>query len=76
MHIGVILDFAKSVRFRGYKDRCIIGFGEFKEYKAKYRKCCEITDILDSSDTSHRLFNNIEYLVSELNQIGFNIELY
>lgn len=78
MQIGVILDFVKSVRFKGYKDSCVIGFGEFRDYskKARYRKCCEITDILDSNDTSHRLFNDIEYLVSELNQIGFNIEIY
>lgn len=45
-------------------------------YKPKISKCIEITDILDSNDTSNKLFNDIGYLVSELNQIGFNIELY
>ena len=54
-------------------------FSEFNEndmYKPKISKCIEITDILDSNDTSNKLFNDIGYLVSELNQIGFNIELY
>ena len=75
-----LIDFVKTFTFRVYAEhREAIGFSEFNEndmYKPKISKCIEITDILDSNDTSNKLFNDIGYLVSELNQIGFNIELY
>lgn len=82
MNISTIIDFVKSIYFWVDKRR-IIGFWDFKSYrnyskesKELYDKCIEITDIIDSNDTSHRLFNDIEYLVEELNKIRFNIELY
>ena len=80
MRIDTLIDFIKTFTFRVYAEhREAIGFSEFNEndmYKPKISKCIEITDILDSNDTSNKLFNDIGYLVSELNQIGFNIELY
>lgn len=78
MRVDTLIDFAKTFTFRANGERAI-GFSEFNEndmYKPKISKCIEITDILDSNDTSNKLFNDIGYLVSELNQIGFNIELY
>lgn len=73
-----LIDFAKTFTFRT-DDRRAIGFSEFNgddNYKSKLNKYLEITNIIESNDTSDKLFNDIEYLVSELNQIGFNIELY
>lgn len=80
MRVDNLLDFVKTFTFRtDFDGRSAIGFSEFNgddNYKPKLNKCLEITNIIESNDTSHRLFNDIEYLVSELNQIGFNIELY
>lgn len=78
MRVDTLIDFAKTFTFRA-DDRRAIGFSEFNgdaNYKSKLNKCLEITDIIETNNTSNRLFNDIEYLVSELNQIGFNIELY
>lgn len=80
MRVDTLLDFVKTFTFRtDFDGRSAIGFSEFNgddKYKSKLNKCLEITDIIESNDTSNKLFNDIEYLVSELNQIGFNIELY
>lgn len=76
--VDTLIDFIKTFTFRIDGGRAI-GFSEFNgddRYKSKFDKCLEITDIIESNDTSNKLFNGIEYLVSELNQIGFNIELY
>ena len=78
MRVDTLIDFAKTFTFRANGKRAI-GFSEFNgddNYKPKLNKCLEITNIIESNDTSHRLFNDIWYLVEELNQIGFNIELY
>jgi hypothetical protein len=80
MRVDTLLDFVKTFTFRtDFDGRSAIGFSEFNgddNYKPKLNKCLEITNIIESNDTSHRLFNDIEYLVDNLNQIGFNIELY
>jgi hypothetical protein len=80
MRVDTLLDFVKTFTFRtDFDGRSAIGFSEFNgddKYKSKLNKCLEITDIIESNDTSNKLFNDIWYLVSELNQIGFNIELY
>ncbi len=78
MGVDTLIDFIKTFTFR-VDGRRAIGFSEFNgddKYKSKLNKCLEITDIIETNDTSNRLFNDIGYLVSELNQIGFNIELY
>ena len=78
MRVDTLIDFAKTFTFRANGERAI-GFSEFNgddNYKSKLNKCLEITNIIEYNDTSHILFNDIEYLVDELNQIGFNIELY
>lgn len=78
MRVDTLIDFAKTFTFRVNGGRAI-GFSEFNgddNYKLRLNKCLEITNIIESNDTSHRLFNDIWYLVDELNQIGFNIELY
>lgn len=78
MRVDTLLDFVKTFTFMANGERAI-GFSEFNgddNYKLKLNKCIEITNIIESNDTSHRLFNDIWYLVDELNQIGFNIELY
>lgn len=78
MSTYTLIDFVKTFTFR-VDDGRAIGFSEFNgddRYKSKINKCLEITDIIETNDTSNKLFNGIEYLVSELNQIGFNIELY
>lgn len=80
MKTDTLIDFVKNFIFTIWVDKRIaIGFSEFNdndEYKPKIDKCLEITSILESNDTSNKLFNDIEYLVDNLNQIGFNIELY
>lgn len=56
-----------------------IGFECFideDEYPGKLDKCKEITERLNSRDTSDRLYSDIDCLVKNLNEIGFNIELY
>ena len=77
MRTDTLIDFVKTFTFR-IDDGRAIGFPEFNDdkHKLKFDKCLEITDILESNDTSNKMFNDIEYLVDELNQIGFNIELY
>lgn len=78
MRVDILIDFVKTFDFRVDEGRAI-GFSEFNgddNYKSKLNKCLEITNIIETNDTSNKLFNDIEYLVSELNQIGFNIELY
>lgn len=77
MMTDTLIDFVKTFTFR-IDDGRAIGFPEFNDdkHKLKFDKCLEITDILESNDTSNKMFNDIEYLVDELNQIGFNIELY
>ena len=77
MRTDTLIDFIKTFTFRVDGGKAI-GFPEFNDdkHKSKIDKCLEITNIIESNDTSHRLFNDIGYLVEELNQIGFNIELY
>lgn len=79
MRVDTLIDFAKTFTFRTDFGGRAIGFSEFNgddNYKPKLNKCLEITNIMESGDTSNKLFNDIEYLVENLNQIGFNIELY
>lgn len=77
MRTDTLIYFVKTFTFRVDDDRAI-GFPEFNDdkHKLKVDKCLEITNILESNDTSNKLFNDIAYLVDNLNQIGFNIELY
>lgn len=78
MRIDTLINFVRNITFM-VDDRRAIGFSEFNgddKCKSKLSNCLEITGILESNDTSNRLFNDIDYLVEELNKIGFNIELY
>lgn len=77
MRTDTLIDFVKTFTFRVDGGRAI-GFPEFDDdkHKLKLDKCLEITSILESNDNSNKLFNDIEYLVENLNRIGFNIELY
>lgn len=77
MRTDTLIDFVKTFTFR-IDDGRAIGFPEFDDdkHKLKLDKCLEITSILESNDNSNKLFNDIDYLVDNLNQIGFNIELY
>lgn len=76
--INIIVNLAYWVTFDSCGDE-FIGFECFldeDEYPGKLDKCKEITERLNSRDTSDRLYSDIEYLVENLNEIGFNIELY
>lgn len=57
-----------------------IGFECFSFSEDKYpgmlEKCKELSKIIHSNDRTHRIFNDIDYFVSRLNEMGFNIELY
>lgn len=61
-------------------DDKVIGFECFDDLEDKYpgmlEKCEELSEIIHSKDRTHRIFNDIDYLVDRLNEIGFNIELY
>lgn len=57
-----------------------IGFECFSyskdDYPGMLEKCKELSKIIHSNDRTHRIFNDIDYFVERLNEIGFNIELY
>lgn len=76
--INTIIDLAYCLTFN-YCGDMFIGFECFcdrDDYPGKLDKCKEITERLNSRDTSDRLYTDIDYLVKNLNEIGFNIELY
>ena len=76
--INIIVNLAYWVTFDSCGDE-FIGFECFldeDEYPGKLDKCKEITERLNSGDNSDRLFSDVDYLVKNLNEIGFNIELY
>ena len=76
--INTIIDLAHCLTFNYCGDE-FIGFECFCDrmyYPGKLDKCKEITERLNSRDTSDKLFTDIDYLVKNLNEIGFNIELY
>lgn len=61
-------------------DDKVIGFECFDDLEDKYpgmlEKCEELSEIIYSNNRTHRIFNDIDYFVDRLNEIGFNIELY
>ena len=76
--INFIFNLASWVTFDCCGEEFIgfVCFLEEDEYPGKLDKCKEITERLNSRDTSDKLFTDIDYLVKNLNEIGFNIELY
>lgn len=72
--------FINYIRCFEFGDEKTIGFECFSfmedDYPGKLDKCKEITERLNSRDTSDRLYSDIDCLVKNLNEIGFNIELY
>lgn len=76
--INVFIDYIEC--FNDIDSGKTIGFDCFSFSKDKYpgmlEKCRELSEIIHSNDRAHRIFNDIDYFVSRLNEIGFNIELY
>ena len=75
--MDVFIDYIKCFSI---EDRKTIGFECFSFSEDKYfgmlEKCRELSKIIYSNDRTHRIFNDIDYFVERLNEIGFNIELY
>ena len=76
--INVFIDYIEC--FNDIDSGKTIGFDCFSFSKDKYpgmlEKCRELSEIIHSNDRAHRIFNDIDYFVERLNEIGFNIELY
>ena len=72
--------FINYVRCFEFDNDCTIGFECFSyskdDYPGMLEKCKELSKIIQSNDRMHRIFNDIDYFVERLNEIGFNIELY
>lgn len=72
--------FINYVRCFEFDNDRTIGFGCYSfvedDYPGMLEKCKELSKIIHSNDRTHRIFNDIDYFVSRLNEIGFNIELY
>lgn len=72
--------FINYVRCFEFDNDRTIGFGCYSfvedDYPGMLEKCKELSKIIHSNDRTHRIFNDIDYFVSMLNEIGFNIELY
>lgn len=75
--IDVFIDY---LRCFAIEDDKVIGFDCFDDSEDKYpgmlEKCEELSEIIYSNGRTHRIFNDIDYFVERLNEIGFNIELY
>lgn len=75
--MDVFIDYIKCFDIEGDN---VIGFECFSFSEDKYlgmlEKCRELSKIIYSNDRTHRIFNDIDYFVDRLNEIGFNIELY
>lgn len=72
--------FINYIRCFEFGDEKTIGFECFSfvedDYPGMLEKCRELSKIIYSNDRTHRIFNDIDYFVERLNEIGFNIELY
>lgn len=72
--------FINYLRCFEFGDDSTIGFECFSyptdDYPGMLEKCKELSEIIHSNDRTHRIFNDIDYFVERLNEIGFNIELY
>lgn len=72
--------FINYVRCFEFDNDRTIGFGWYSfvedDYPGMLEKCKELSKIIHSNDRTHRIFNDIDYFVDRLNEIGFNIELY
>ena len=71
--------FIDYLRCFDIEDDEVIGFECFDdedEYPGMLEKCEELSKIIYSNGRTHRIFNDIDYFVERLNEIGFNIELY
>lgn len=72
--------FINYVRCFEFDNDRTIGFGCYSfvedDYPGMLEKCKELSKIIHSNDRTHRIFNDIDYFVDRLNEIGFNIELY
>lgn len=72
--------FINYVRCFEFDNDGTIGFECFSfsegDYPGMLEKCKELSKIIHSNDRTHRIFNDIDYFVERLNEIGFNIELY
>lgn len=72
--------FINYIRCFEFGDEKTIGFECFSfvedDYPGMLEKCKELSKIIHSNDRTHRIFNDIDYFVDRLNEIGFNIELY
>lgn len=72
--------FINYVRCFEFDNDGTIGFECFSyskdDYPGMLEKCKELSEIIHSNDRTHRIFNDIDYFVERLNEIGFNIELY
>lgn len=75
--MNVFIDYLRCFDIEGDE---VIGFECFSdsedEHPGMLEKCEELSEIIYSNDRTHRIFNDIDYFVSRLNEIGFNIELY
>ena len=72
--------FINYVRCFEFDNDGTIGFECFSfsegDYPGMLEKCKELSEIIHSNDRTRRIFNDIDYFVERLNEIGFNIELY
>ena len=72
--------FINYIRCFEFDNDNTIGFECFSypkdDYPGMLEKCKELSKIIHSNDRTHRIFNDIDYFVSRLSEIGFNIELY
>lgn len=72
--------FINYVRCFEFDNDGTIGFECFSyskdDYPGMLEKCKELSEIIQSNDRMYRIFNDIDYFVERLNEIGFNIELY
>lgn len=72
--------FIDYLRCFAIEDDKVIGFECFDDLEDKYpgmlEKCRELSEIIYSNGRTHRIFNDIDYFVDRLNEIGFNLELY
>lgn len=72
--------FINYVRCFEFDNDGTIGFECFSyskdDYPGMLEKCKELSEIIHSNDRTRRIFNDIDYFVERLNEIGFSIELY
>lgn len=75
--MDVFINYIRCFEFDNDKT---IGFECFSyskdDYPGMLEKCKELSEIIHSNDRTHRIFNDIDYFVERLNEIGFSIELY